>query len=67
MPQAEKWSSVDELAEHLGVSRDTVYRWIADRDLPAVKVGRSWKVKLTEVDRWVRDGGATDQRGDSVS
>ena len=28
MDQAEKWSSLEEIAEHLGVSKDTVYRWI---------------------------------------
>ena len=54
----ERWSSVDEVAEHLGVARDTVYRWIEHRGLPAKKIGRLWKLKLTEVDGWVNAGGA---------
>jgi excisionase family DNA binding protein len=53
----ERWSSVDEVAEHLGVARDTVYRWIEHRGLPAKKIGRLWKVKLSEVDGWVNVGG----------
>lgn len=54
----ERWSSVDEVAEHLGVARDTVYRWIENRGLPAQKIGRLWKLKLSEVDEWVKAGGA---------
>lgn len=50
--------SLDEIAQHLSVSRDTVYRWIDDRGLPAHKVGRLWKFKVSEVDEWVRAGKA---------
>jgi len=54
----EPWSSVDEVAKHLGVVQDSIYRWIEARGLPAHKIGRLWKFKLSEVDAWVRDGGA---------
>jgi excisionase family DNA binding protein len=55
---AERWSSVDEVTLHLGVSRDTIYRWIEAKALPAHRIGRLWKFKLSEVDAWVRAGGA---------
>lgn len=55
---AEPWVSVDEVAKHLGVVKDSVYRWIEGRGLPAHKVGRLWKFKLSEVDAWVKAGGA---------
>lgn len=61
MPDSQRWISVDDVAEHLGVSRDTVYRWIDRRGLPAHKVGRFWKFQLAEVDEWVRSGGAADK------
>ena len=54
------WVSVDDVASHLGVAKDTVYRWIEKKQLPAHKVGRLWKFKLSEVDDWVRGGGAVD-------
>ncbi len=54
----EPWSSVDDVAKHLGVVKDSIYRWIEHRGLPAHKIGRLWKFKLTEVDAWVRAGGA---------
>ncbi len=57
-----RWLSVDEIAAYLGVKRDTIYKWIERKSMPAHKVGRLWKFKIDEVDRWVRQGGANDQR-----
>lgn len=54
----EPWVSVEQIAEHLGVTRDSIYRWIDRKGLPAHRVGRLWKFKATEVDEWVRSGGS---------
>lgn len=54
---AEPWTSVDDIARHLGVARDSIYRWIDRRGLPAHRIGRLWKFKISEVDDWVRAGG----------
>jgi len=54
----EPWVSLDAVAAHLDVSKDTVYRWINHRGMPAHKVGRKWKFKVSEVDAWVREGNA---------
>ena len=59
---ADRWLSVEEIAAHLGISRDTVYKWIRRKALPAHKVGRLWKFRVDEVDAWVREGGANDNR-----
>lgn len=53
----EPWASVEDVAQHLGVAKDSIYRWIDHRGLPAHKIGRLWKFKLSEVDVWVRAGG----------
>jgi len=50
--------SADVIAEQLGVTKDSVYTWIAKRDMPAHRVGRLWKFQVTEVDDWVRNSGA---------
>ena len=55
---SEPWLSADGIAAHLGVTKDTVYSWIADKAMPAHKVGRLWKFQTSEVDEWVRGGGA---------
>lgn len=54
----EPWVSVDDVAKHLGVAKDSVYRWIEQKGLPAHRMGRLWKFKISEVDDWVRAGGA---------
>lgn len=51
---------MDDVAEHLGVSKDTVYAWLSKREMPAHKVGRLWKFKLSDVDSWVMAGGAAE-------
>lgn len=35
-------------------------KWIGKRKIPAYKVGRQWKLKLSEIDEWVPSGGAAD-------
>jgi excisionase family DNA binding protein len=61
MPQAEPWVSVDGIAAHLTVSKDTVYRWIAEWDTPSAQVGGRWKFRITKVDAWVESGQAADR------
>lgn len=53
---AEPWLSADDIAAHLGVTKDTVYTWIAEKAMPAHKVGRLWKFQASEIDEWVRAG-----------
>ena len=54
----EPWVSLEEIAVHLGVSQDTVHRWLRLRGMPAHKVGRLWKFQVSEVNEWVRAGKA---------
>jgi len=57
----EKWSSMDTITDYLDVSRETILQWIKNRDMPAHKVGRQWKFKISEVDEWIRSGVAADK------
>ena len=47
----EKWSTLKEVQEYLGVGRDTILQWIAKRNMPAYKVclyfisDWEWKVR----------------------
>ncbi len=54
----DRWLSVEEIAEYLGVSKDAVYAWISTKGMPGHRVARFWKFKREEVDAWVRAGGA---------
>lgn len=54
----DRWLSVDEIGTYLGIKRDTVYKWISVRSMPAHKIGRLWKFKKEQVDKWVESRGA---------
>ena len=54
----EKWSSIDEIAEHLGVSKDTIRIWIKKKEMPAYKIAKQWKFKVSEVEQWIKRGDA---------
>lgn len=52
----EKWSSLKDVADHLGVSQDTVRLWIKDNKIPAHKIGKQWKFKLSEIGSGLETG-----------
>jgi excisionase family DNA binding protein len=52
--QSKIWLSVDGISQYLGVSKETIYRWVAKKRIPAYRVGKLWKFSLEEIDMWVR-------------
>lgn len=53
----EKWISLDEAAEHLGIKPSTLRTWIKkDNSIPAHRIGKFWKFKCSELDKWVESG-----------
>ena len=56
MTTEERWVGVEEVSAHLNVNKDSIYRWIEKKSLPAHRVGRLFRFKLSEVDDWVRMG-----------
>jgi excisionase family DNA binding protein len=67
MDVADRWMSVDEVAEYLGVSKDSVYGWVTSKGMPGYRVGRFWKFKRDDVDAWVRAGGAAGGTEDDLT
>ena len=61
----DRWLSVDEICKYLGISKDTVYKWIDKHGMPAHRMGRLWKFKKEQVDKWVEAGeAAIDEKAD---
>lgn len=54
--QPEKWVNLEDVAEHLSLSKDTVRNWVKGGRLPTYKVGKMYKFQLSEIDQLVRDG-----------
>lgn len=56
LQDTEPWASLEEVADYLGVNKDTIRNWIKKTEIPAHKIGRKWKFKPSEVDEWVKSG-----------
>jgi excisionase family DNA binding protein len=45
--------NVRQASQYLGVSPDTLYRYITEGEIPAFKLGNRWKLRKTILDRWM--------------
>ena len=52
----DKWVGIEEAAQYMDVTKDTVRNWIKKTDIPAHKIGKLWKFKLSELDAWIISG-----------
>jgi excisionase family DNA binding protein len=54
--QPDKWVNIEDIAVYLSITEDTARTWVREGKLPAYKVGKRYKFKLSEIDKWVREG-----------
>ena len=45
--------NVEQAARYLGVSPDTLYKYLSEGKVPAFKLGNRWRLKKTTLDRWM--------------
>lgn len=45
--------TIREVSEHLKVTERTLYRLVQDGQLPAFKVGNSWRFRHADLERWI--------------
>jgi len=45
--------NVRQASQYLGISPDTLYRYITEGEIPAFKLGNRWKFRKTILDRWM--------------
>lgn len=53
MVETREVMDIREASEYLGVSRDTLYKYVSEERIPAFKLGNRWKFKKTVLDRWI--------------
>ena len=51
---SDRWQSDAEICTYIGIQRDTDYKCISEKDMPAHRLGKLWKFKISEVDEWVK-------------
>jgi excisionase family DNA binding protein len=60
MAPEESWVGIAEVAAHLRVAKESIYRWVDSKRFPAHRVGRLLRFKLSEVNEWVTASGGDD-------
>jgi excisionase family DNA binding protein len=50
----EEWLTLDEIAEELRVSVETVRRWIRTKQLKALSIGRGYRIKRKDFEDFLR-------------
>ena len=58
--ELEKWVNLEDIADYLSVSKDTIRAWIKDEKSPFYKAGKRYKFKISEIDDYVRNGKITE-------
>ena len=66
MASEEGWGGIADVAAHLSVAKDSIYRWVDSKDSSAHRVGRLLRFRLSEVDEWVKTGGGSDSKTHGV-
>jgi excisionase family DNA binding protein len=48
-----EYLSVSDMADEFGIHEMTFYRMIRDKKIPAFKIGSQWRVKRSDLERWL--------------
>ncbi len=51
----EEFFTVKEIADILKVNKVTVQRWCKTKDLPAVKIGKSYRIERHDFEKWYEE------------
>lgn len=51
--------TIGEVSDYLKVTERTIYRLAGTKQIPAFKVGGSWRFSRLDIDRWIREQSST--------
>ncbi|MCR5704008.1 MAG: helix-turn-helix domain-containing protein [Eubacterium sp.] len=52
----DNWIGIEEAAQYMGVTKETIRNWIKKTDIPAHKIGKLWKFQKSELEAWIKSG-----------
>ena len=47
--------SIEELADYLGLKKQTIYNWLHQKKISGIKIGKVWRFDRRELEKWLRD------------
>jgi excisionase family DNA binding protein len=62
MSDSREVMNIREAAQYLGISADTLYKYVSEEKIPAFKLGNRWKFKKTILDSWMERQSLGDSR-----
>ena len=55
MVDAREVMNIRQASQYLGVSPDTLYKYVSEEKIPAFKLGNRWKFKKSILDTWMEN------------
>jgi excisionase family DNA binding protein len=47
--------SIDELADYLGLQKQTIYNWLHQKKISGIKIGKVWRFQRQEIEHWLKE------------
>ena len=58
MAEAREVMNIRQASQYLGVSPDTLYKYVNEQKIPAFKLGNRWRFKKSKLDQWMEEQSA---------
>jgi excisionase family DNA binding protein len=55
MAEAREVMNIRQASSYLGVSPDTLYKYVSEERIPAFKLGNRWRFKKSKLDEWMEE------------
>ena len=55
MDDSREVMNIRQASQYLGVSPDTLYKYVGEQKIPAFKLGNRWRFKKSKLDEWMEE------------
>jgi len=55
MADSREVMNIRQASQYLGVSPDTLYKYVNEQSIPAFKLGNRWRFKKSKIDEWMEE------------
>jgi excisionase family DNA binding protein len=64
MADSREVMNIRQASQYLGVSPDTLYKYVNEQKIPAFKLGNRWRFKKSKIDQWMEEKSAESEPTD---
>jgi excisionase family DNA binding protein len=63
MADSREVMNIRQASQYLGVSPDTLYKYVNEQKIPAFKLGNRWRFKKSRLDQWMEEKSSAIETG----